>query len=162
MAEKYLEAGKVINTHGLGGEVKIQPWADSPDFLTAFKRYYIDSAPVGVLSARVHKGCVIALLEGVGDINGAIKLKNKTVYIDRDDARLEKGRFFVADLIGLSVTNSQTGEDLGVIRDVLTLPSNDVYIVSGVREMLVPAVPEFVIETNIGEGFVKVRVIDGM
>ena len=82
--EKYLEAGKIINTHGIRGEVKIEPWADSPEFLKGFKALYIDSRPVKLLSARAHGRFLIAKLEGVDDMNAAEALKNRVVYIDRD------------------------------------------------------------------------------
>ena len=162
MADKYLEAGMIVNTHGLAGEVKIQPWADSPAFLTGIERFYISGVPVRVLSARVHNNSVIASLEGVDNIDSAIKLKRKTIFIDRNDAQVEEGRHFIADLLGLRAIDAQTGAELGKVSDVLTLPSNDVYVISGVREILVPAVPEFITETNIPEGFIKIRLIDGM
>ena len=170
--EKYLEAGLIVNTHGVNGEVKIQPWADSPAFLTCFDRFYIDGSPVGVLRARVHKSNVIATLEGVTDIEGAIRLKNKKVFIDRDDAALGQGRYFVQDLIGMRAIDDRTGADLGSVSDVLTLPSNDVYIITrpvdplsgsgDKREMLVPAVPEFIVETNVEEGYVRIHMIEGL
>ena len=89
---KYIEAGQIVNTHGIHGEVKIQPWVDSPEFLRKFKTLYIRNAPVKVRSARVHKGSVIASLEGVDDVNAAMALKNQTVYIDRADAQAWDGR----------------------------------------------------------------------
>ena len=162
MRDKYLEAGVIVNTHGIRGEVRIQPWADSPAFLAGFDRFYIDGTPVGVISARVHKNCLVAALAGVDGVDDAIKLKNKTVFIDRDDAPLDEGRYFVADLIGLRALDHESGAPLGTISDVLSLPSNDVYVITGSRELLVPAVPEFVIETNIDDGYVKIRVIEGM
>ena len=162
MGSRFLEAGKIVNTHGVRGEVKLQPWADSPGFLASFESLYIDGSPVKVLSARVHKGCVIAALEGVSDIDGAIRLKNKTVFIARDDAVLEEGRHFVADLIGLRAVDAETGGELGLISDMLSLPANDVYVIEGAREILVPAVPEFVEEISITGGYVKFRLIDGM
>ena len=162
MAEKYLEAGVIVNTHGLKGEVRIQPWTDTPEFLTGIERFFISGVPIRVLSARVHKSCVIAELEGVSDVDAAIKLKNKTILIDRDDAPLSEGRYFVVDLIGLRAIDGQTGEGLGVISEVLSLPSNNVYVISGVREMLVPAIPEFVVELNVESGFVRINVIEGM
>ena len=162
MKERFLEAGRIVNTHGISGEVKIQPWADSPSFLTGFKYFYINGTPVNVLSARVHKDCVLAVLEGVDDISAAIKLKNKTIFIDREDTKLDEGRHFVADLIGLTALDAQTGAELGVISDVLTLPSNDVYVISGEREMLVPAVPEFIVESDLEEGYVRIHVIEGL
>ncbi|MCL2152373.1 MAG: ribosome maturation factor RimM [Oscillospiraceae bacterium] len=162
MINRFLEAGKIVNTHGVNGEVKIQPWADSPNFVAGFKRLYIDGRPVELLSARVHKGCVIAALGGVSDFEGAIRLKNKTVYIDRGDVQLGEGRHFVADIAGLRALDVDTGEELGIVSDVLTLPANDVYVIVGEREMLIPAVPDFVREVNIESGYIKIRVIEGL
>ena len=158
----FLEAGKIVNTHGVHGEVKLQPWADSPDFLASFDRLFIEGAPVKVLSARVHKGCVVAALDGVSDIESAIRLKNKTVFVARADVQLEKGRNFIVDLIGLRAVDAENGEDLGVVSEVLSLPSNNVYVIKGVREILVPAVPDFIEEINVGDGFILVRLIEGM
>jgi len=159
---ELIEAGKIANTHGVRGELRLQPWADSPEFLTGFEYIYIDEAPVRVLSAKVHKGCVIAALDGVDDIDAAIRMKNKVIKVKKDDICLEDGRFFVADLIGIKAINAETGEELGIISDVLSLPSNNVYVIKGEREILVPAVPEFIVETNIDEGYVKLRLIEGL
>ena len=109
--QQNIEAGKIVNTHGVRGEVKIQVWLDSPEFLRRFKTIYIDAKPVKMLSARVHKGFVIAVLEGVDDINAAMSLKNKTVHIDRADAKLGKGEYFLCDIIGARVEN-ESGESL--------------------------------------------------
>ena len=162
MGDKFLEAGKIINTHGVRGEVRVQPWADSPDFLLGFEFFYIDGAPVKVLSARTHKSYVIAALEGISDIDGAIRMKNKTICIDRDDVQLEGGRHFVADLVGLRAVDALTGAELGAVVEVLSLPANSVYVIRGAREILVPAVPDFVDEVDIVGGFIKLRLIEGM
>ena len=162
MKTRFLEAGKIVNTHGTRGEVRILPWADSPDFLAGFRYLYIDGAPMEVMSARVHKSFVIAALSGVSDIDGAIRLKNKTVFIDRDDVLLEEGRYYVTDLVGLRAIDADTGQGLGVVADVLSLPANNVYVVKGEREILVAAVPDFIVETNIDEGYIKLRLIEGM
>ena len=159
---ELLDAGKIVNTHGIRGEVKIQPWADSPGFLAGFPCIYIGGEPVTVLSARVHKGCVIAALDGVSDIDGAIRLKNKTVSIRRADVQLEQGRHFVADLIGLRAIDAVNGTELGLVADVLAYPANDVYVIKGEREILIPAVPEFIGEINADEGFISFRMIEGM
>jgi len=162
MSEQLLEAGKIVNTHGLHGEVRLQPWADSPDFLAGFKSIYIDGLPVKVISARIHKGCLIAALEGVTDIKGAILLKDKIVSISRDDVKLEEGRHFIADLIGLRAVDAETGNEIGLVNDILSLPANDVYVILCDREILIPAVPEFVDEINIEEGYIRFRLIEGM
>ena len=159
---KFLDAGKIVNTFGIRGEVRIQPWADSPDFLTGFDCYYIDDKPVKVISAKVHKGCVIATLEGVEDIDAAIRLKNKIIKIRKTDVHLEDGKYFIADLIGLRILDAETGESIGILSDVLSLPSNNVYVIKGDREILVPAVSEFIVETNQAEGYIRIRLLEGM
>ncbi len=163
MKERYLETGKIVNTHGIAGEVKILPWADSPDFLLDFDTLYIDGKPVRLLSARVHKNCVLARLEGVNSVNDAMRLRDKVVFIDREDADLEDGAFFLADLMGLEVRDADTGAVLGRIEDVLTPPASNVYVVrGGERDHMIPAVPAFIAETNVDEGFIRVRLIEGM
>lgn len=159
--QQYIEAGKIVNTHGVRGEVKIQVWLDSPEFLRRFKTIYIDAKPVKMLSARVHKGFVIAVLEGVDDINAAMSLKNKTVHIDRADAKLGKGEYFLCDIIGARVEN-ESGELIGVLEDILETPASSVYIVRGESEHMIPAVPEFILKTNAEQGVITVRLIEGM
>lgn len=102
-------------------------------------------------------------LDGVDDINEAMRLKNKVVSIDREDATLEEGSFFLADLYGLEVRDADSGEVLGTISDVLTPPANNVYIVKGTkREYMIPAVSEFIVETKLDEGYLLVHLIEGM
>lgn len=164
MKEQYLEVGKVTNVHGLMGEVRVQPWADSPDFLCQFKTLYVDKAhwPIRVERARVHKNMVILKLEGVTDVNGALAMRNAVLYIDRKDANLPEGSFFLADLMDMEVRDTQ-GKVLGKIADVLTLPANNVYVVrGGEREIMIPAVDQFVKEVNVDEGYMSVALIEGM
>ena len=161
MANQLLECGKIVNTHGIRGEVKIQPWADSPEVLCALPALYIDGAPVALRSARVHKGNVIALLEGVSDVDQTMLLKNKVVWLNRDDLRLPEGTFFLADLIGLRVVDEE-GQELGILNEVLSPSRQQVYVVKGDRELMIPAVPEFILETNVAGGYIKVRLIEGM
>ena len=131
MLEQYLEVGKVTNTHGVMGEVRVQPWADSPEFLCRFKTLYVDKShwPIKVERARVHKNMVIMKFEGVIDVPSALAMRNAVLYIDRKDADLPEGSFFLADLMGLEVRDAQSGQVLGKIDDVLTLPANNVYVV---------------------------------
>jgi len=161
MKKQFLEAGRIVNTHGIRGEVRIQPWADSPEFLTAFKKLYIDGEAYKLASCRVHKDCVIAKFDGLDDINEAMRLKNKIVFINRDDARLPEGHHFISDTYGISVYD-ESGSLLGTVRDVMTLPANDVYVVSGEREILIPAVPEFVKELDLENERMTVKLIEGM
>lgn len=163
MKNRYLEAGKIVNTHGIAGEVKILPWADGPEFLLDFDTLYIDGQPMELTGARVHKNCVLAKLAGIDDINQAMKLRDKIVCIDREDVELEEGAFFLADLMGLEVRQAETGTVLGTIHDILTPPANNVYVIrGGEREYMIPAVPAFILETNIDDGYLLVRLIEGM
>lgn len=162
MKQEFLEGGQIVNTHGIRGEVKIVSWCDTPEYLAKIPTYYIDGEPVKVHSARVHKGNVIAALAGVEDVNAAMRLKNKIVHLSRTDAKLPAGQFFLADLIGLDVLDADTGEKLGAIADVLTPSVQKVYVVRGDREILIPAVDQFIVETNIDGGYIRVRLIEGM
>ena len=162
MKQQYLEAGQIVNTHGIQGEVKIVPWCDSPEFLCQFDTLYLDGKPVKVRSARVHKGNVLAFLEGVSDVNAAMAVKGKTVFIDRTGVELPDGRHFIADLMGLEVIDDATGEKLGVVADVLTPPAHEVYVVKGAHEYMIPAVDEFLVKTDVEAGYIRVRLIEGM
>ena len=162
MKQRFLQAGQIVNTHGIQGEVKIVPWCDTPEFLCQFQTLYVDDKPIKVRSARVHKGNVLAMLEGVSDVNAAMLLKGKTVYIDRTGVVLPEGRHFLADLMGLEVIDADSGARLGVVADILTPPAHEVYVVRGEHEYLIPAVDEFLVETNVEGGFIKVRLIEGM
>ena len=163
MKNRFLETGRIVNTHGIAGEVKIMPWADEPEFLLEFNTLYIDGQPMEVAPARVHKNSVLVKIQGVNDINAAVKYRDKVVCIDRADVELEDGAFFLADLMGLEVRDANSGEVLGKIVDVLTPPASNVYVVrGGKQEHMIPAVDEFVVETNVDEGYLRVRLIEGM
>jgi len=99
MQKPYLEAGKIVNTHGVRGEVRIQPWADDAAFLLGFRTFYIDGAPVHVAHSRVHKGMLVVKFQGVDDVNAAMTLKNRVVSIARADVTLPDGQYFQQDLL---------------------------------------------------------------
>ena len=159
--KQYLEAGLITTTHGVKGAVRIQPWADTPEFLCSFERFYIDEKPVRVISSSVHKSVVLCYLEGIEDLKAAIALRGKTVYISRDDFEIEEGRFLIQDLIGLRVFDLNLG-DIGAITEVLTLPANDVYVVQGEKRYMIPVVPEFVKKVDLEGDRVEVEIIEGM
>ena len=157
-----IEAGRIVNTHGVQGEVKIESWLDSPQFLKSFKRLYLGAEQeLRVISARVHKDFVIARLEGVDDVNAAMALKNRTVSIRREDARLPKGTFFLQDILGARVVDEE-GREIGVLEDVMETPASNVYVVRGETEHLIPAVPAFIKKTDADAGVVTVHLIEGM
>ena len=159
--EPYLEAGKILNTFGVRGEVKLDPWCDSAEFLKPLKTLYIDGAPRAVASSRVHKGMLIVRFADVEDVNGAMLLKNKIVYFARSDVHLPKGRHFVADLLGASVVDEQ-GAEIGRLAEVLDMPAGQVYVVQGETEHTIPAVPEFILDIDADGKVIRVHLIEGM
>ena len=161
--KQKLEAGQIVNTHGIRGAVRIKPWSDDAEFLTLFDRFFIDGKERAVRSSSVHKGMLLCQLAGVDTVEQAVLLKGKTVWIDRDDVALEEGRYFVQDLLGLRVVDETRGE-LGTIADVLNLPASDVYVVKNEagREWMIPVVDEFVGDVDLDAGTVQVRIIEGM
>ena len=141
--------------------MKVNPAGFDPAFIAGFDTLYIDGRPRAVASSRVHKGMLIVRFADVEDVNDAMTLKNKTVYFAREDAKLPKGRFFLADLIGADVID-EAGRPVGKLTEVLDLPAGAVYVVQGEVEHTIPAVPEFILETNIEEHFLRVHLIEGM
>ena len=160
MKQEFLEAGKIVSTHGVRGEVKILPWADDADFLVGLPRVFVAGREYAVQHSRVQKTCVLMKLAGIDDVDTAAKFREQIVRIHRDDMELPEGSVFIADLIGLRVIAD--GEEIGKVSDILSMPGNDVYVVTGSREYLIPAVPEFILERNLEEGFVRVKLIEGM
>ena len=108
--KQYIEAGRIVNTHGVRGEVKIEVWLDSAEFLRGFKRVFIGEREIKIESAFVHKGFLIAKLDGVDDVNAAMTFKGREISILRADAKLPKGAFFISDIIGASVV-TEDGAD---------------------------------------------------
>lgn len=165
MKKQYLEAGKIINTHGIRGEVKIMPYCDSAELLAEFDRLFIgkEHKEIEVVRARVFKGTVIAKLEGIDTVEEAEKLRNVMLYMHRDDLELDEDTYFIADLIGAEVRDADTGFVYGKIADVMQTGANDVYVVKGEkREYLVPAIADVVVSTDTDGGVITIRPLEGL
>ncbi len=163
---KYLECGKIINTHGIKGAVKLESWCDNPETLAELDYIYFKKGDNyekrRVISSTVMKRHVMAYIEGVEDIDSAAALKETVVFADRDDIPLEEGDYFISDLIGLSVIDADSGIEYGKISEVFNTGASDIYTVrTPDGERMIPAVPEFIIEIDVERG-VFVRPIEGM
>jgi len=158
--ERYLEAGLIVATHGVRGEIKVLPWADGPEFLLEFDHIYVNGKSYAVESGRVHKTCALLKLEGLDTIEAVTPLMQQVVKVDREEVELEEGYHFIADLIGLKVVSE--GQIIGVLKEVLSLPGNDVYVVKGEHDYMIPVVKEFVEEPDFEAGTVTVHLIEGM
>lgn len=166
MRKQFLETGKIVGTHGIKGEVRIDPWCDSPEFLCLFKKLYLDDAGKNFIEikARPHKNITLAKIKGVETIEDAEKLRGRIVYISRDDIVLEEGVNFVQDLIGLEIRDAESDTVYGKITDVIYTGANDVYEItdgSG-KKYLMPVIDEIIEETNIDEGYVLIHPMKGL
>ena len=158
MKLQFLEAGEIVSTHGVRGEVKVYPWGDGPEFLTDFNRVRIDGRQYAMDSCRIQKTCNLVKLQGIDSVEAAQALRGKTVEVYREDAPADA--IYVAELIGISVFAD--GETIGKIVDVLDYPGNKVYVVEGEYTYMIPAVSAFVISTDLEADQMQVRIIEGM
>ncbi len=161
MRQRFLEAGEVVGTHGVKGEIELLPWADGPEFLLGFDTLYLNGEPREVEASRIHKSLVLCKLRGVDSIEAAQALRGKVVTVDRTGLELAEGTVFIADLLGLPVFSE--GKQIGALQDVLTLPGNDVYVVEGDgMRWMIPAVSEFLEKVDVDAGEIHVKLIEGM
>ena len=158
MKLEFLEAGEIVTTHGVRGEMKVLPWADGPDFLCDFSRVRIGGREYKVESCRVQKTCNLLKIQGIDTVEDAQALRGKTVEIYRCDA--PKDMIFAAELIGITVISG--GQEVGKITDVLDYPGNSVYVVKGQYEYMIPAVKQFVLDTDMEGNRMQVKLIEGM
>ena len=158
MKLEFLEAGEIVSTHGVRGEMKILPWADGPDFLCEFDRVRIAGKDYHVESCRVQKTCNLLKIEGVDTMEAAQAMRGKTVELYRED--IDDEVIFAAELIGMEVYAE--GEMIGKIVDVLDYPGNSVYVVKGKHEYMIPAVKAFILNTDMEANRMEVRLLEGM
>lgn len=164
--KKYLECGKIINTHGVRGAVKLESWCNSPEELAALSRVFIKRGDrmdeLTVTRASVFKQFVIAEIEEICDIDTATALKNTVLYAAREDFDLEEGDVFIADLIGLPVIDAESGKKYGTLADIINRGASDIYVVNTPEgERMMPAVDEFVKRVDTENG-IYISPIEGM
>lgn len=165
--QQYLEAGRIVTTHGVRGEVKLELWCDGVDFLKKLKTLYRTpqgGGPLGLVSIRPMGQMALARLAGVDDMDAARTLVGQMLYFDRADVQLPAGRWYVADLIGCEVRDAATGQVYGVVTGVDHPGPQDIYTVKGPdgREWMFPGVDAFLKERNPPEGYITVTPIPGM
>ena len=166
MKKEFLEIGKIVGTHGIRGMVRIQGWCDGIDFLKGIKNFYTDKSGKNALVVEriAENGNVfIAKFKGVDTIDRAEEYRGKVLYINRKDAKLEDGRYFIQDIIDCSVFDAETGEKYGVVSDVSSTGANDVWHISrNGKEYLIPVIDEVVKEVNIDDNKVVIKPLKGI
>lgn len=164
--KQFLEIAKIVATQGLRGEVRCQYYCDSADVLCDFDELYFDkgNTPVRVERAYPHKNVVIMRFEGVDTIEKAQPLVGKMLYLNRDDAELEEGLYFVQDIIGLTVKDADSGKIYGKITEVYQNGASDVYSMKQPdgSELMFPCIDEVVIKTDIEAGEMLIRPLKGL
>ena len=164
--EKYLEAGKIINTHGVRGEMKMDAWSDSLEDYLKVTQFYLDKTenlPLKVEKIRPFGKFLLVKFQGIDDMDAALKYKNKTIFVDRDDLTLPEGAVFLADIIGLDAINFESGDVFGKVSDVVDKGSGNLYEISlsSGGKCLVPAVDFFIKKIDVEKG-VYINVIEGL
>lgn len=164
--KQFLEVGKVNNTHGIKGEVKMTMWCDDIDYLKQLKVLYLDdkgNKALTLLSVRAQKNVAILKFAEITSIEQAEAVKGKVLYCNRDDARLEEGKHYLADIIGCYVVDIDTEEEYGKIVDVLNHGSCDIYDVeSWGKHTLIPAIDDVVKEINTEYQVVRIKAMKGL
>ena len=163
----FLPLGEIVGTHGLRGELRVKPFCDGADFARQFKTLYWDEAgkiPVTPRSVRQHKNVLLFVLEGVNHINDAEKLRGRTLWFFRDDAKLDEDEVFVAELVGCSVVDADTGRLYGTVAQVESLPANDVWYIEDAlgNEYLFPAVSVMIDQIDTQQRLARIRPIEGI
>ena len=158
MKLQFIEAGEIVTTHGVKGEVKVMPWVDGPEILCEFDRCRIAGKEYEIVSCRIQKSCNLVKLSGVDTMEAAQAMRGKVIELYREDINDEV--IFAAELIGVEVYAD--GALLGKITDVLDYPGNSVYVVTGEHEYMIPAVKQFILSTDLETNTMQVKIIEGM
>lgn len=166
MPKRFLEAGKIVGTHGIRGDLKVQSWCDSPEVLCDFDTLYLDEqTAITVEKAQVHKNVVLLHIQGVDTVEQAEALRGRVLYLDRESVDLPDDLVFIQDILGFTVHDRRTGQDVGKLRDVLTTnPAHDLYEIrteTG-RLVYVPASKPFLEEIDLAAGVIYIRSIEGL
>lgn len=154
----YIEAGEIVTTHGVRGEIKVLPWLSSPEDLKQYHRCLIRGTEYEMESCRVQKNCCLVKLKGVGTMEDAQALRKQTVKLYREDA--PENMVFAGELVGMEVFAGDI--QIGFLTEVLDYPGNQVYVVKGEREYLIPAVKEFILRLDMEHNRMDVKLLEGM
>ncbi len=167
MKLEYLECGKLLAPHGIAGGMKMECWCDSPAVAVRLPALYFKKGEgqyeaKKLLRASPYGKGILVFLEGVSSPEEAARLRMQTVYAKREDLAKDEKTVFLAELIGLSVIDADTGRIYGTLKEVDTSRKTTLYIVETEGgEVMLPAVDEFIKEVDVGS-HILVRPIPGL
>ncbi|MBQ7983237.1 MAG: 16S rRNA processing protein RimM [Clostridia bacterium] len=163
--KQYLEIAKIINTHGIRGDLKLDLWCDSPETLKKIKVLYLDEAgtkPVTIRDVRMHGRFCLLRIDGINTPEEGAAYKERVLFANRDDIPRADGDFFIADLVGTPVIDADTGAVYGKLANIIENPANDLYEVRTKKgPVYIPAVKQFLVKLDPPTG-IYVRPIPGM
>ncbi len=163
---RFLEAGKIVATQGLRGDVRVEPWCDGPSFLLRFGSFYFDGGKScrAVASSRAHGQIAVIRFEGIDTVEAAMPLVRRVIYIDREEVTLPAGSYFEADLIDLDVVDDASGKRYGKLTEVMHTGANDVYAVRDEAggEVLIPAIADVVAAVVLDAGGWRLPALGGL
>lgn len=156
----YIEAGKIVNIHGIKGVLKVESWCDSPSVLKNMKRLYLKPCKSGddfkeltVEKASVLGDSVLLKFDGIDTPKDAEKLRGTVIYAHRDDIPLKDGAVLIDDMKGLPVIDARSGRKYGRLSDVVEIGGRELYeIECGGKKVFLPSVRDFIssIDTESG------------
>ena len=166
--QEYFELGQIVNTFGIKGEVKVNPFTDDIEQFEKLKSILVvknkQLVEMKIENVRYQKHLVILKLKNVEDMNSAEKLKGSYIKIHRKDARkLPKGKYFIADIIGSEVVTDD-GQSLGKVDDIYNTGSNDIYVVKDElgKQILLPGIKDVIKEIDLENEKIIVHIIKGL
>ena len=161
MQDKF-EIGKIVNTFGIKGEVKVTPYTDDIEQFKKIKSIYVNNTLMQVQSAKFQKNVVILKLKDVDDMTAAENLRNSIIMIERSKKKLPENTYYIADLIGLDVYTDE-GTLLGKVKDIYNTGANDIYsIETESKEVLLPAIKEVIKQIDIENKKIIVHILKGL
>ena len=168
MMNDYFEIGKIVNTVGIGGEIKVFPVTDDAKRFDLLKEITIIHQGKTLLKkvnkVRYHRNLVMLKLEGVNDVDAANALRGGVIVVERSQAvPLSENEYYLRDLLGIKVID-ENGEEIGTLVDVIFTGANDVYVVrrENAKDLLIPAIGDCILNVDIEGGRMTVRLLEGL
>ena len=161
MKQNLIDAGEIVTTHGVRGEIKVMSWLDSPEMLCDFERCCIDGTEYTISNCRVQKSCNLVKIQGIDSMEDAQAMRGKIIQLYRAD--ISDDVIFAVELLGVDVYSNDI--QIGKITNVLDYPGNSVYVVGDETKKdlyMIPAVKEFILSTDLDQNMMQVKLIEGM